>query len=125
MERLAVYTDSKYLIDTTTKWIYKWLRNGWKKYDGQPLKHSEEYRELLKLMEDIDMKWVRISIFISVHESSGHLVYLLRLDSCQRTCKLQRKYRGRRTGEKRSKLLLLLLFRFILGTFLVGSFCGV
>ena len=76
-------------------------------------------------MEDIDMKWVRISIFISAHEWSGNLVYLLRLDSCQRTCKLQRKYRGRRTGEKRSKLLLLLLFRFILGTFLVGSFCGV
>ena len=56
--RLAIHTDSKYLINSVNVWMVKWLRNGWHKFEGGEIKHKDEYRELLLTMEDIDLKWV-------------------------------------------------------------------
>ncbi len=66
MRRLAVHTDSMYLIDSVTNWIFNWLSNDWQRYDGQPLKHKHEYRDLLFAMEGMDVKWVKYLKFCKI-----------------------------------------------------------
>lgn len=36
-----VYTDSKYLIEGVTKWIFGWQKNGWKTKEGRPVANSD------------------------------------------------------------------------------------
>jgi len=45
---LIVYTDSKLLIDSLTKWVFDWKRRGWKKKDGFPVANVD----LLIALED-------------------------------------------------------------------------
>lgn len=49
-----IYSDSDYSIKCLTTWIKSWIKNGWKKADGKPVKNmeiikpmSEEYNKLL------------------------------------------------------------------------------
>ncbi|EFX83527.1 hypothetical protein DAPPUDRAFT_301828 [Daphnia pulex] len=60
VRRVSFYTDSQYLIDSMTNWIYKWLNNGWLKSDGTPLKHKHYYQELLDLIDNFKVNWVHI-----------------------------------------------------------------
>jgi ribonuclease HI len=45
---LLVYTDSKLMIDSFTKWIRGWKQKGWKKADGSPVANID----LLTLIDD-------------------------------------------------------------------------
>lgn len=56
--QIAIRTDSKYMIDSITKWILNWLANGWFKRNGEPVVHKEQYRQMLLAMEDMFIKWV-------------------------------------------------------------------
>ena len=57
---MAIHTDSQYMINSITNWIFTWLKNGWVKSDGSPLKNKLQYREMLAAMEDMNLKWVSI-----------------------------------------------------------------
>lgn len=50
--KVVVYTDSKILLDSVTKWIKGWRKNGWKKSDGKPVLNRD-------LLEKIDEKMQR------------------------------------------------------------------
>lgn len=50
--RLIVYTDSKLLYDTVTKWMSGWKKNGWVKKDGEPVMNRD-------LLEGLDTKLSR------------------------------------------------------------------
>ncbi len=43
---LTVVTDSAYLRDGVTKWIFGWRRNGWKTSDNKPVKNEDLWRRL-------------------------------------------------------------------------------
>ncbi|XP_046653671.1 ribonuclease H1-like [Daphnia pulicaria] len=60
VEKLAIHTDSMYLINSITNWIFSWLSSDWRKRDGEPIKHKIQYRELLRMMEDVDIEWVYV-----------------------------------------------------------------
>lgn len=45
---LYVYTDSQLLIDSITKWLSGWKKNGWKKADKKPVLNQD----LLKQIDD-------------------------------------------------------------------------
>lgn len=47
--KLLVYTDSKLMIDSFTKWIASWKRKGWVKADGAPVANVD-------LLKSIDQK---------------------------------------------------------------------
>lgn len=38
---LIVYTDSELLVNTVTKWMRGWKRNGWRKADKKPVKNLD------------------------------------------------------------------------------------
>lgn len=60
--RVELYSDSKYLVDAfNQKWIYGWMKKGWKKSDGKPVKNIELWKELLAAMEphEVHFIWVK------------------------------------------------------------------
>jgi ribonuclease HI len=59
--RVTLYTDSIYLRDGITKWIFGWQRNGWKTADRKPVKNAELWQELLQAVKphQIEWRWVK------------------------------------------------------------------
>ena len=59
--RVTLYTDSVYLRDGITKWIFAWQRNGWRTADKKPVKNAELWQMLLEVARphSIDWKWVK------------------------------------------------------------------
>ncbi|MCE7030479.1 ribonuclease HI [Jiella avicenniae] len=56
-----LYSDSNYLRDGITKWIFGWKRKGWKTADGKPVKNVELWQQLEaeKGRHDVTFHWVR------------------------------------------------------------------
>ncbi|XP_039448851.1 ribonuclease H1-like [Culex pipiens pallens] len=59
IKRLTVNTDSKFLIDSITKWLPGWKRNAWKLSTGKPVKNQVDFEELDRELADksIEIKW--------------------------------------------------------------------
>lgn len=61
---VTVYTDSKYLIESITKWIKNWRRRGWKSSTGGDVANRDLWEELSREVTRlepcvIDWKYVR------------------------------------------------------------------
>ncbi|MBO0904585.1 ribonuclease HI [Jiella sonneratiae] len=56
-----LYSDSNYLRDGITKWIFGWKRKGWKTADNKPVKNAELWQALEseKDRHDVTFHWVR------------------------------------------------------------------
>lgn len=60
-EKLIIECDSRYVIDSVTKWMPGWKRRGWRKADGAPVLN----RELLEGIDeairgrDVEFSWVK------------------------------------------------------------------
>ncbi|EEH64429.1 ribonuclease HI [Gleimia coleocanis DSM 15436] len=60
-EPLHILADSRYVIDSMTKWIHGWKRKDWKKADGSPVLNVELIQEIDALMQGrkVTFEWVR------------------------------------------------------------------
>lgn len=59
---VAVFSDSKYLVDAMSKkWYHKWRRNGWKTAANEPVKNPDLWQQLISLTEKhrVIFLWVR------------------------------------------------------------------
>jgi ribonuclease HI len=58
---VVLTTDSNYVRDGITKWIFGWQKNGWKTADKKPVKNAELWQELLVAIRPhhVDWKWVK------------------------------------------------------------------
>lgn len=59
---IDLYSDSKYVIDAfNQRWIYSWLKKGWKKSDNKPVKNIDLWKKLLTVMQphQITFHWVK------------------------------------------------------------------
>ena len=56
-----VHTDSRYVIDGITKWIFGWMKNGWKNSQKKPVLNSDLWIELQEAAKPhrIDWVWVK------------------------------------------------------------------
>ncbi|XP_052775583.1 ribonuclease H1-like [Mya arenaria] len=54
---LTVNTDSQFLINSMTKWVKGWQRNGWKKSSGEDVINKEDFEALIKASNGINIKW--------------------------------------------------------------------
>jgi ribonuclease HI len=54
-------TDSVYVKDGITRWIFGWQTNGWRTSSRQPVKNADLWQELLTAIEPhrIDWVWVK------------------------------------------------------------------
>lgn len=59
MERLAINTDSKFLIDATTQWMSGWKKRDWTLASGGPVKNRTDFMELDREMNtgNMSIKW--------------------------------------------------------------------
>ena len=58
---VELHTDSVYLRDGITKWIFGWRRNGWQTADKKPVKNVELWQRLdvARTRHEIDWRWVK------------------------------------------------------------------
>ncbi|GGD56141.1 ribonuclease HI [Croceicoccus mobilis] len=58
---VELYTDSKYVIDGITKWVFGWQKKGWKTAAKKPVLNEDLWRELLDASRPhkIDWNWVK------------------------------------------------------------------
>jgi len=55
---LNLYTDSKYVMDGSSKWIENWKKNGWQTAQKRPVKNQDLWIELDKLVNFHQIHWV-------------------------------------------------------------------
>jgi len=60
---IRVYTDSKYLINSITKWITGWKSRGWKTSDGSDVLNQDLWislDETVKSLESKSLEWIYV-----------------------------------------------------------------
>ena len=59
--QVELHTDSTYVKDGLTKWIFGWKKNGWKTADKKPVKNVELWQalDLAVARHKIDWRWVK------------------------------------------------------------------
>ncbi|MEQ1497779.1 MAG: ribonuclease HI [Novosphingobium sp.] len=58
---VQLYTDSRYVIDGITKWIFGWQKNGWKNSQKKPVLNADLWQALLdaKHRHKVTWHWVK------------------------------------------------------------------
>ncbi len=54
---INVYTDSQYVRNGITKWIFNWIKNDWKSAKKKPIKNKELWQELYELSQKYSINW--------------------------------------------------------------------
>ena len=49
---LHIFTDSMFLINTASTWMYAWKRNGWVKRDKEPVKNLDLVKQIYDLVSE-------------------------------------------------------------------------
>jgi ribonuclease HI len=72
---VAIYTDSRYVMDGAAKWIIGWKKTGWKTADKKPVKNEDLWRALDDEMKrhQIEWHWVRGHSGHAENERADHL----------------------------------------------------
>lgn len=55
--KVDLFTDSQYLRDGITKWLFQWKKNNWRLSDKKPVKNKDLWEELDALVEKQDVAW--------------------------------------------------------------------
>ena len=55
---ITIFTDSKYVIDGITKWIFGWLKNNWSTASKKPVANRLLWEQLLNLTKNQNVKWI-------------------------------------------------------------------
>jgi ribonuclease HI len=66
-EKVHIFTDSSYVINGATSWMYGWKAKGWRKKDGEEVKNRFHWETLYSLIED------RGNDSINWHHVPGHV----------------------------------------------------
>ncbi|MBA1338778.1 MAG: ribonuclease HI [Pelagibacterales bacterium] len=56
-ETIKVYTDSNYVKDGISSWIYKWEKNNWKTSDKKNVKNIDLWKKLKELTKIYTVEW--------------------------------------------------------------------
>jgi ribonuclease HI len=59
---VVVRTDSRYLIDALTKWVWGWRKRGWVTASGSPVANRELIEALVAAQDQLDavrFEWVK------------------------------------------------------------------
>lgn len=56
-EEILINTDSQYVKNGITTWIFNWKKNGWKTASKDPVKNKELWQELDSLVQNTNIRW--------------------------------------------------------------------
>ena len=58
---VEVYSDSAYSVNAFNQgWIYNWMKKGWKKAGGEPVKNKEIWQELYSLTQKHKVTFIKV-----------------------------------------------------------------
>lgn len=59
--KITVVTDSAYVKDGITKWLFGWKKNGWKTSQKKPVKNAELWQRLdeARARHEVTWEWVK------------------------------------------------------------------
>ncbi len=57
---VAIYTDSKYVVEGATGWIFGWQQNGWQTKAKTDVINKELWQELVPLLKKVDIEWHKV-----------------------------------------------------------------
>lgn len=60
VKSVAIYTDSKYVVEGASGWVFGWMKNGWKTKAGSDVLHKEVWQELVKLLSRVKVEWHKV-----------------------------------------------------------------
>ena len=55
---VTIFTDSKYVVDGITKWIFGWLKNNWSTTSKKPVANRLLWEKLFGLTKNQNVEWV-------------------------------------------------------------------
>jgi len=55
-----IYTDSKYVVEGATGWVFGWVKNGWKTKAETDVLNKELWQELFPLLGKVEIEWHKI-----------------------------------------------------------------
>lgn len=55
--QVRIYTDSQYVRQGITEWIYLWKNNGWRTSNRKPVKNAELWQQLDRLRDQHRVEW--------------------------------------------------------------------
>lgn len=59
--KVSVYSDSAYVVNAfNQKWIYGWMKNGWKNASKEPVKNKELWQELYELTKVHEVNFIKV-----------------------------------------------------------------
>lgn len=58
--QVAIYTDSKYVVEGAKGWVFGWLKNGWKTKAETDVLNKELWQALLPLLQKHDIVWHKV-----------------------------------------------------------------
>ena len=53
LHEIVVKSDSQYVVNAANKWLSGWIKKGWIKSDGNPVKHKFLWKKYLELKKKI------------------------------------------------------------------------
>ena len=58
---ITIYTDSTYVKNGITEWVFKWKENEWKNSNKEPVKNKDLWKKLDNLCSQnvVNWKWVK------------------------------------------------------------------
>jgi ribonuclease HI len=56
--KIALYTDSKYVLQGITEWMANWKKRGWKTAAKKPVKNEDLWRRLDASIERHEINWI-------------------------------------------------------------------
>lgn len=60
IQKLVVYTDSKFTINGVTSWVKSWKLNGWKLKSGGNIINKDDFIKLDRLNSELQVTWMHI-----------------------------------------------------------------
>ena len=59
--KVSLYSDSAYVVNAfNQKWIYGWMKNGWKNASKEPVKNKELWQELYDLTKMHEVTFIKV-----------------------------------------------------------------
>lgn len=58
---VEIYSDSAYCVNAfNQKWIFNWIKKGWKLSDGSSVKNKEIWQEIYELTKKHNVKFIKV-----------------------------------------------------------------
>jgi ribonuclease HI len=62
--KMKIHTDSAYVLNGITLWVYGWLKNNWRTAAKEPVLNKDLWEELFKLdfnlKKEMEIEWIKV-----------------------------------------------------------------